>query len=337
MSRTARAGGGAGASAGASADAAERSALGGVSAERAFSHGGAEHAKARAVSAGELTGAETAARGASVLQARFEERGGLTRLVSRYHTSPIKIAKAFPLGSGAGVLVMDVSPGMLSGDRYELDWSLGAGASVQISNQSFLKVHPCEEEGGASLRQRFALENGAVCEHLPEPVMLYEDASLLADTEVRLAPGAVWMQTEVLCPGRTLRGEVFRYRRLDNRLTVYADGELIFRQRQRVEPRAQQLAAPGSWHRFTHWGTFCLFGRGADAELEQRLRQLLDRLPQLPGRKVRTGVSRTWRSGIVVQAAGHAAWTVQRVLEEVRLESRKALWSEPPPPFVKSV
>lgn len=236
-----------------------------MSAERAFSHGGAEHAKARAFSAGELTGAETAARGASVLQARFEERGGLTRLVSRYHTSPIKIAKAFPLGSGAGVLVMDVSPGMLSGDRYELDWSLGAGASVQISNQSFLKVHPCEEEGGASLRQRFALENGAVCEHLPEPVMLYEDASLLADTEVRLAPGAVWMQTEVLCPGRTLRGEVFRYRRLDNRLTVYADGELIFRQRQRVEPRAQQLAAPGSWHRFTHWGTFCLFGRGADA------------------------------------------------------------------------
>ncbi|QJC52820.1 urease accessory protein UreD [Paenibacillus albicereus] len=289
----------------------------------------------RPAAAGDPAAPAAAERAASVLQARFEQQGGLTRLASRYHTSPIKIAKAFPLGFGSGVLVMDVSPGMLDGDRYELDWSLGAGASAQISNQSFLKAHRCPEGGGASLRQRFALEEGAVCEHLPEPVMLYEDASLLADTEVRLAPGASWMQAEVLCPGRTLRGEVFRYRRLDNRLTVYEDGELIFRQRQLIEPGMQLLAAPGSWHRFTHWGTFCLFGRGADADLERRLRDTLGRLPQLPGREVRIGVSRTWRSGLVVQAAGHAAWTVQRVLGEARLEARRGLWTAAPPPFIK--
>ncbi|MCM3746619.1 urease accessory protein UreD [Paenibacillus pasadenensis] len=263
----------------------------------------------------------------SVLRAHFESRDGMTRLASRYHTSPIKIAKAFQLGAGSGVLVMDVSPGMLDGDRYELDWILGSGCSVQISNQSFLKVHPCRADGGASLVQRFQLGQNAVAEHMPEPMMLFAEASLTASSEVHLADGSVWMQAEVICPGRTLRGEVFRFRRLDNRLAVYDNGELIYRQRQLIEPASQQIAAPGSWHAFTHWGTFCLFGNPAGRELEERIRAALEAVTDMD---VRSGVSLTWKSGLVVQAAGFSAWTVQRVLEAAHAEARRAVFKEPP-------
>lgn len=263
----------------------------------------------------------------SVLRAAFESCDGMTRLSSRYHTSPIKIAKAFQLGAGSGVLVMDVSPGMLDGDRYELDWILGSGCSVQISNQSFLKVHPCPADGGASLVQRFQLGQNAVAEHMPEPMMLFAEASLTASSEVHLADGSVWMQAEVICPGRTLRGEVFRFRRLDNRLAVYDNGELIYRQRQLIEPASQQIAAPGSWQAFTHWGTFCLFGSPAGRELEERIRGALEAVTDMD---VRSGVSLTWKNGLVVQAAGFSAWTVQRVLEAAHAEARRAVFKEPP-------
>ncbi|WP_374987808.1 hypothetical protein [Paenibacillus sp. R14(2021)] len=36
--------------------------------------------------------------------------------------------------------------------------------------------------------------------------MLYREAALDNCTEVHLSPGSLWMSTEVLCPGRTLRG-----------------------------------------------------------------------------------------------------------------------------------
>ncbi|ASS66262.1 MULTISPECIES: urease accessory protein UreD [unclassified Paenibacillus] len=273
----------------------------------------------------------------SELRATFEHRSGATRLQERYHTSPIKIAKSFPLGSGAGVLVMDVSPGMLEGDAYRMDWTAGSNTMVQLSNQSFLKVHPCPGGGGASLRQRFIIGEHAVMEHMPEPVMLFADAAFASDTEVMLAPGACWMQAEVLCPGRTLRGEVFRYRRLDSKLAVYEGGQLIYRQNQRIIPGEQLLGAPGSWQGMTHWGTFCVFSSLVDRRLEEKLREAMDSLQPVPGREVVSGVSLTWRSGLVVQAGARSAWTLQRALEHAWLTARKLLRPDLPDPLRKAL
>lgn len=262
----------------------------------------------------------------SQLQASFERIGGVTRLAGRYHTSPIKIAKSFALGESAGVLIMDVSPGMLEGDRYELEWRAGRDTHVQLSNQSFLKVHPCPGGGEASVRQSFVLEENAVLEHMPEPVMLYGDASFRADTVVRLAPGSCWMQAEVLCPGRSHRNERFRYRSLDSCLTVYEGQELIYRQRQRVIPGEQLLRAPGCWQDMTHWGTLCLFGAGIDDTFAGKMQEALDELAPIPNREVVSGLSLTWRNGLVVQAAGRSAWTLQRCLEAAWLAARSQ-WS----------
>jgi urease accessory protein len=272
----------------------------------------------------------------SELRASFGQVSGVTRLKERYHTSPIKIAKSFPLGTGAGILVMDVSPGMLEGDAYEMDWNAGKDTVVQISNQSFLKVHPCPGGGSASLKQRFAVGENAVVEHMPEPVMLYGGAAFSSDTEVRLAPGACWMQAEVLCPGRTLRGEIFRFRRLDSRLSVYEDGELIYRQNQRVLPEDQMLGAPGSWQDMTHWGTFCIFSSQVNRKLEERVREAMETLQPIPGKEVVSGVSLTWRSGLVVQAASRTAWTLQRALENAWLAARSAIRTDLPKPLRKN-
>ena len=97
---------------------------------------------------------------------------------------------------------MDVSPGLLAGDRYELDWKVGADAHLYVTNQSFTKVHPCLElSKGASLSQRFELAPGAIVESMPEPIMLFRDDLVINDTEVKLALGSVWLQAEVLVSG----------------------------------------------------------------------------------------------------------------------------------------
>ncbi|HEY1213297.1 MAG TPA: urease accessory protein UreD, partial [Bryobacteraceae bacterium] len=83
------------------------------------------------------------------IRAEFAVRSGLTQLVSKYHASPLKIAKTFryenetllpdrdaPPTEQLGVYMMDCSPGLMSGDHYEIGVRLQEGARVFLTNQS---------------------------------------------------------------------------------------------------------------------------------------------------------------------------------------------------------
>lgn len=267
---------------------------------------------------------EGAAHRVSRLRASFGSYGGHTRVDAKYHDAPIKIAKSFPLGGPLAVIVMDVSPGLLEGDRYEMDWTIGENAHVYITNQSYTKVHPSGELG-SELLQRYALAPGAVAESMPEPVMLYKDASLLMETEVELAPSALWMGAEVLCPGRTLRGELFHYRLYRNRMRVRLGGELIFAQNQRIDPSRQMLGAPGCFGDLTHTGTLYAFSDAIGAGQMETIRGALDAWPVREGQRWTAGVSLTHKHGLAVLAAGTSAWVLEELLGEARRALREAV------------
>ncbi|GMK41566.1 urease accessory protein UreD [Paenibacillus sp. CCS19] len=273
---------------------------------------------------------EDAALGLTRLQASFEQHGNRTVMTNKYHTAPLKIAKAFPLEAGLGVIVMDVSPGLLDGDRYELEWNCGPGSRLFLTNQSYTKVHPAGAKGGAVLRQSFVLEENAIVEHMPEPIMLYKQAALRSDTEVRLAPGSLWMQADVWCPGRTLRGETFLYDRFDSRLTVRYGEELIGSQRQLIEPAMQRLNVPGSWGGATHIGTLFAFGDRIGAQQVEAVREAVASLPARSEYGLTVGASLTHRHGLAVMAAGTAAWPLQEALRAAWSALRLSLLGEPP-------
>jgi urease accessory protein len=271
----------------------------------------------------------------SVLRTSFASYGGQTIVNQKYHTAPIKVAKAFPLDGQLGVIVMDVSPGLLDGDRYELGWTSGRDSHVMITNQSYTKVHPSMPDGGSSMHQTFYLEENAVVEHMPEPVMLYKSAAFHNDTHVQLQAGAVWMQADVLCPGRTLRGERFEYRCYRNALSVRYGDELIFSQQQRIEPARQSIHAPGCWDEMTHWATFYVFSdRITSMHLEQ-LQQKLDSFTAPVGHPVAAGTSLTYRFGVAVSAASTAAWPLQQLMRELWHTARAGVLGRPPLRFLQ--
>jgi len=267
--------------------------------------------------------------GPARLAAAFAVRGGRTALVSRMHTAPLKIAKAFDCPHELAVIVMDASPGMLAGDRYELEWTAEQNARVCLTNQGNTRVHPSAPGRGAVLEQRFTLREGACVQSMMEPLMLYRDAELAARTEVDLAPGAVWLSADILCPGRAGRGEKFAFRRYGAELAVRYGGELIFRGRQLVEPAKQRIAAPGAWEDRTHIGTLYCFSDRLEAAHLEAAREAAERAAgAVPGGCL-TGASRTWRHGIAVMAAGDAAWKLQRALEASWRALRRTLLGLP--------
>ncbi|MFD0674121.1 urease accessory protein UreD [Cohnella sp. GCM10027633] len=253
-------------------------------------------------------------------------------LVSRYHTSPLKIAKSFLLDAGGtkqlAVVQMDVSPGLLEGDNYRFDWRLEDGVRLYATNQAYTRVHPCGD-GHSRLEQRFSLARGSVFEWMPEPVMLFRDARLFADTEVDLQDGAICMLSDIFSPGRLSRGESFAFAAYDNRLTVRHDGELVHYQRNRWEPERLPLKTAGCFGDATHLGSFSVFSDRVNAETAAKLREWLESMPE-QAEGVVWGVSHTARYGIVVQAAGGAAWRLERLIRAAWDGARRLLLDEPP-------
>jgi len=270
-------------------------------------------------------------------------------LLERYHTSPLKIAKSFPVRGvkepQLAVVQMDGSPGMLEGDCYSFDWRLEDGVRLYATNQAYTRVHPCAGGGLTRLRQKLALGAGSVLEWIPEPIMLFRDARFVSETEIELAEGAVCVVSDIFCPGRLARGEVFEFRSYDAKTTVRYAGEPIHYQRQRWEPERLPLGNAGCFGEYTHVGTFSVFSDLLTTDLADRVRERLDRSEGLeafgeddfPGAAgvpaaegIVWGVARTARHGLVVQAAGLAAWRLQKLFLAAWDAVRQELLGEPP-------
>ncbi|MCZ8517508.1 urease accessory protein UreD [Paenibacillus filicis] len=259
---------------------------------------------------------------------------GVTRLEPHYQTYPLKIAKTFDFGGQLGVYLMDASPGIIAGDRYELDFRFGEGTKVFLTNQSYTKVHPSRRVEGEELRpggqrQRLILENGAYAEVMPEPLMLYKDAHFSSETDIGMAAGSSLFLSEIVCPGRTHRGELFQYDTYRNRMEVTYDGELIFSARQRVVPGRRRFQGLGGWDRYTHLGSLYLFTGRLTAEHGELLRERLEAwAPSSSG--LWAGASLGYKHAVTVSVMGERVYQIQRVLEEAWALLRRELFELAP-------
>ncbi|RUS48623.1 urease accessory protein UreD [Cohnella sp. AR92] len=265
---------------------------------------------------------------------------GKPELTSRYHTAPLKIAKTFALRDEAGpqlaVVQMDVSPGLLDGDRYFYDWTVGAGARLYATNQAYTRVHPCPDSD-ARAEQRFRLGRGAVLEWLPEPVMLFRGAKYRCDTQVELEPESVCMLADLFCPGRIARGEVFGFDRCETSLSVRYQGELIHHQRQRWLPGQMDLKAPGCFGTKTHLGSLSIFSDRLDGPAIAAMTAQLEESGLLADDRgeVKLALARTARHGLVAMLVGNRTWQVQRAMQEVWDAARLVLFGASPVRLLK--
>ncbi|WP_026326504.1 urease accessory protein UreD [Paenibacillus ginsengihumi] len=266
------------------------------------------------------------------VRAEFSASGGATRLERSVHSYPLKIAKTFSFPNRQlGVYVMDASPGMMAGDRYELSWHFGEAANVFVTNQSYTKVHPSVPgAGGASeQRQKLVLEQGAYVEYMPEPVTLYKDARFRSATDVVLAPGAALVMSDIVCPGRLHRGELFQYEQYRSRLTVWLEEEPIYQSRQRLEPAASEVEAAGRFEDYTHLASFYVFSDRIGPDTTGMLRGALELFMEA-GAPVYCGVSSAVKHGVIVSALGRRVIDLERVVETAWTAVRRELFGQPP-------
>lgn len=165
----------------------------------------------------------------SRLELTFASRDGQTYLADALTTSPLKIIRPFGLGNGRVLLqLLNVGPGLLAGDRYELNVTVKAGAKVALVNQSATKLHRALPGRWAQQTLHVTLEPGADLELYPGLTIPFADSDTRFETTVQLSGDARFAVLELFAMGRVQRGEAFSFRRLSSRLRVVQDGRLVY-------------------------------------------------------------------------------------------------------------
>ena len=136
------------------------------------------------------------------------------------YSAPLKVVRPFPLKKGVLVQVLNVGPGVMAEDNYDIHFSVGPGAHVVVVNQSATKLHRMPEGQKASQRLRIDVAENARLELYPGLTIPYPGSDFQQEIEVEMHPQAEFATLELWAMGRVSRGETFQFRRLSNRLKV---------------------------------------------------------------------------------------------------------------------
>jgi urease accessory protein len=155
------------------------------------------------------------------------ERG--TFLARQASAAPMRCVRPFALDSGERVLqLLHVGPGLMGGDRLELDVEVFPGAQAILVAQAATKVHAMDDGSRAELRVRLRVAAGASLEFHPGLTIPYAGSALRQRVEVDLEAGARFALVERWSAGRIARGERHAYRHVSSRVHVRSGGAPIY-------------------------------------------------------------------------------------------------------------
>lgn len=199
----------------------------------------------------------------SRLKLTFVCRDGKTVLERQHASYPLKVLRPFELGDGRALLqLLNVGPGLLAGDTYELDITVRGGAKVVLVNQSATKVHTMPPGTSARQTLHVTVEAGGELESYPGLVIPFVGSDAAFTTIVALEEGSRFVSLESWAMGRVGRGELFAFRRLSSRFRVTLAGKLVYADALELAPEGLPLMgvtdgfpylASGFWQWDTPW------------------------------------------------------------------------------------
>ncbi len=251
------------------------------------------------------------------LRLRFEQRGGRTILTENYSRPPLQVMRAIEDRAGClGVYALSPTGGVVQGDRYASKISVGAGSHALFTTQAATKVYRMPN-GCAEQTIRIDVQAGAVFEFVPDAAILFADADLSQQIEVRLHGDALLFLHEIVLPGRIARGERLEFRRYANRLIVRDDHGLLLHDAAVITPSMQDLEAVGVLEGYMAWGSAYLLGdlasRGIDPAAFCAAQQDLFNLTEGIG-----AISTLYRNGVGARVIARRLETIYTAFHGLR-------------------
>ena len=198
------------------------------------------------------------------LRLGFEARDRNSILALMERKAPLLVQRALYCDDGMPfmpvVFIITNSGGILQGDRYTLNFTVGEGAYGHITTQAATKIHEMDANYAAQT-QEIVLEKGAYLEYIPEPIIPFRHSRFHTRTKIRIAPTATLLYSEILMGGRLFYrgGELFEFDLFSSMIRAERlDGTELFVEKFLIEPRQSPVSQLGIMGEFSVFGNVIL-------------------------------------------------------------------------------
>lgn len=248
----------------------------------------------------------------SVLKIETEIKHEKTILGDSYFTPPFKILKPFyGKNNIMRLCLVNVSPGVLEGDNYNINVNMKKGSVLELYSQSYSKIFKMKD-GFAAQKVDINMEEGCTLAYMLKPTLPYEDSDFRSQTNIRLSKNCNFIFREIISCGRYKRNEVFSFKSFKSRTKIFYGDKLLFMDNTVLIPDKQQLNSIGLYDKFTHQANIIIVSEKVDENFKMSLVKLLC---QFQG--IDFGVSMSFKFGIVVRILGNGSEKLIDITESI--------------------
>ena len=152
-----------------------------------------------------------------------------------------------------GLQLVNPTAGLFSGDELGMLVTIGDKAQVALTSPSATRFHTMPK-GQAVITQEFSLGEQSWLDYWPEIVIPQKESDVIQLTRIKLNVDATMVFFDSLAPGRTAHGESYKFRRLESRMEIIYDGELVAKERCVLSPES------GRWPLLVPEWDVCYYG-----------------------------------------------------------------------------
>ncbi|MCE3039714.1 urease accessory protein UreD [Helicobacter anatolicus] len=177
---------------------------------------------------------------------------GKSVIEEMFFTPPLKIIDPIYEGDVANIMLLSVSAGLMKGDCQDIDIFIGKNSKIKLTSQSFEKVHNTQD-GKALRRTIIHVENDAMLDFFPLPVIPFAQSNFENTTQIFLGTKSTLYYSEIFCAGRVSRNEVFDFTRFDSKLHIFIDKKIKLYDNMLLEPKDVELQNMCMFDNYTHY------------------------------------------------------------------------------------
>lgn len=178
---------------------------------------------------------------------RAERIGARSAIVESFRSVPFHLGlPSDRVGDGRAELILqNVGPGVLPGDRLRIELNVGPGATLDVRGQGATRIHPSPAGIPGEIETRLRVDRRGLLIYGPGELIPYRTARLRQATTIEVAEGGHLAMVETLTRGREAMGERDVYASLDLRVRASYGGRPVLIERARLAPSMRALDSIG--------------------------------------------------------------------------------------------
>lgn len=215
-------------------------------------------------------------------------------------------------------IIMSSSPGILDGDRYQLDIELEKGSALQLQSQSYQRLFNMKDQAVQQLNISMADDTSFA--YVPHPVVPHEDSNFKSKAKINIGENSQVIMGEIITCGRKHYGELFKLKKFQNLTEIYHKDKLMVKDNVLIQPDLIPIKSIGNLEEYTHQGTLIFYSTKKDLDKNDLIEIIYTQIESQDEMEI--GISAMEDNGFIIRALGNGG----EVMYNFFLKVQETLW-----------